>query len=344
MPKERTINPATAALKASKARTIKKSRAAVAAQRAERNVHRDPGRLERRIADLQARREASKHGKLPAAEEKALADLERDLGRVRRARERAGVEDGGRGAGGGRGARGGEGRGGGAAAGGVLGKRRRDGSHAAVEDRPAPAGADGSGSDASDTDADARDIPMPRDHEHEPPVPSRRRRHLRNGPPLPSSHAGPHALPAKPPATSTSTPNSAPPREQKTVYAAAPQLRDLQKEAVKRFVPAAVASKLAAVRGEGGRLVEPEEADRLEREGYIAPSAGARADAKVADGKAAPDEDPGDGGPGTAAAEDADADDALEKLEEEERRFREETRLQRQTLHVQIEEVEDEDL
>ena len=243
---------------------------------------------------------------------------------MRRAREKAGVEDKGRGGGGG----GRDSRGGG----GVLGKRRRDGTNPNEE----PLGGGGRSDDdggASDTDPDARDIPMPTDHEHEPPVPSRRRPRV---PPSAPAHAGPHALPAKP-GSPGSLDRTAP--EQKTVYAAAPQLRDLRREAVKRFVPAVVAGKLAAARGEGGRLVEPEEADRLEREGYraAAPATGGEADGA--------EEKPGragrDGGAEQVGGDDG-AGDALEKLEEEERRFRQEA--QHISRQVQVEEVEDEDL
>ena len=70
---------------------------------------------------------------------------------------------------------------------------------------------------------------------------------------------GPHALPAKPAVAAPAA---------QTVYVSAPQIRNLQKEAVSRFVPTAVAQKIAAAKGAGGRLVEPEEADRLEKEGY----------------------------------------------------------------------------
>jgi hypothetical protein len=58
-----------------------------------------------------------------------------------------------------------------------------------------------------------------------------------------------------------------PPVEVKTVYEAKPVLRDLRKEAV-AFVPAAVRVKMQKGKGIGG-LVEPEEADKLEREGYL---------------------------------------------------------------------------
>lgn len=58
------------------------------------------------------------------------------------------------------------------------------------------------------------------------------------------------------------------PSEPQTVYEAKPILRNLRQEAVSAFVPAAVQRKLNKGRGQGG-LLEPEEADRLEREGYL---------------------------------------------------------------------------
>lgn len=54
--------------------------------------------------------------------------------------------------------------------------------------------------------------------------------------------------------------------EAQTTYEAKPVLRDLRKEAT-AFVPSAVRKKMDMGKGVGG-LVEPEEADRLEREGY----------------------------------------------------------------------------
>lgn len=91
--------------------------------------------------------------------------------------------------------------------------------------------------DSSDTDADVRRIPMPRD----------------TPPPIPKQYAG-----------------DAAPEEQKPtlVYEAAPQVRDLKKEVTSRFMPAAVANKLKFAKGEGG-LLEPEEFDKLQQEGYM---------------------------------------------------------------------------
>lgn len=56
--------------------------------------------------------------------------------------------------------------------------------------------------------------------------------------------------------------------EAKTVYEAKPVIRDLRKEAVSAFVPTAVRMKMDKAKGHGG-LLEPQEADRLEQEGYL---------------------------------------------------------------------------
>jgi hypothetical protein len=55
--------------------------------------------------------------------------------------------------------------------------------------------------------------------------------------------------------------------EAKTVYEAAPAIRDLRREAVSAFVPAAVRAKMEKAGGRGG-LVEEKEAEELERGGY----------------------------------------------------------------------------
>ncbi|PBP22385.1 tetracycline transporter [Diplocarpon rosae] len=64
----------------------------------------------------------------------------------------------------------------------------------------------------------------------------------------------------------------------KTVYEAKPAIRDLRKEATS-FVPAAVRMKLDKARGVGG-LVEPEEADVLERAGYLGKTASGERESK----------------------------------------------------------------
>jgi hypothetical protein len=113
--------------------------------------------------------------------------------------------------------------------GGVLGKRTRDGQR--KED------------DSSDTDADVRDIPMPRDTP--PPIPRQRNRQ----------------------AKADGVPDEPEPKKAQIVYEAAPQVRDFLKEATK-FMPTAVANKMKLAKGEG-RLLEPEEFDKLKEEGYM---------------------------------------------------------------------------
>jgi hypothetical protein len=104
----------------------------------------------------------------------------------------------------------------------------------------------------SETDPEVRSIPMPRD----------------TPPPIPGQPRKAHALPAKP----------VPAAPAQTVYSSAPQLRDLKKEAT-RFMPSAVAAQKARTKGQG-RLLEPEEADRLEKAGYMATQKAAEAGEK----------------------------------------------------------------
>ncbi|KAJ5249156.1 hypothetical protein N7468_000607 [Penicillium chermesinum] len=106
----------------------------------------------------------------------------------------------------------------------------------------------------SETDEEVRRIPMPRDTP--PPIP---RQHQRGqgGAGGDSERRGPHPLPPKPQV------------EHKTTYEAKPEIRDLRQEAVSRFIPAAVRAKQDSIRGHG-KLLEPEEMDRLEKAGYHA--------------------------------------------------------------------------
>lgn len=98
--------------------------------------------------------------------------------------------------------------------------------------------------DESETDDDVRRIPMPEDTP--PPIP---RRYLDTE--IKAQEQKKVAAP------------------QQTVYSSEPQLRDIGKE-VRRFVPSAVATKIARAKPEPGKLLEPEELDRLEAEGYAA--------------------------------------------------------------------------
>jgi hypothetical protein len=69
-------------------------------------------------------------------------------------------------------------------------------------------------------------------------------------------------------------PAPAPVVEARTVYESAPIVRNLQQEAVRAFVPSVVRTKLDKGHGKGG-LLEPEEADQLEQEGYLKRSSAA---------------------------------------------------------------------
>jgi hypothetical protein len=74
--------------------------------------------------------------------------------------------------------------------------------------------------------------------------------------------------PTRPDGENKQQKKEAPVAEAKTVYEAKPVVRDLRKEAVSAFVPTAVKMKMNKGQGQGG-LIEPEEADRLEQEGYL---------------------------------------------------------------------------
>lgn len=222
---------------------------------------------------------------------------------------------------------GGDGRGGRGGYGG-LGKRNRE------EEE----------SSGGETDESVRRIPWPRDTP--PPIPRQRRddrpRHSTNANSEPlgaerrlQNREGGHAeepdttLPAKP----------AP----KTTYESKPVVRDLRKEATARFVPNAVKRKIDATKGVGAKLLEEEEVEKLEKEGY---GAGGRS--------------LGDGVKGRGLVVDAapevgggDPEDERERrtLEEEEERFRREMEMVEadgedgdEPKRVMVEEVSDEDL
>jgi hypothetical protein len=229
MAKEKNYNPVQDHKKQEKQKQIKKQKATLQAQRNEKLARRNPNRIQR---DIDALKESEQAGGLRPHERQRLTELEKDLAAVNKAREALGDkapqfkperrhDDGGD-----RGGRGGH-RGG---RGGVLGKRTRDGQR--KED------------DSSDTDPDVRDIPMPRDTP--PPIPRQR---------------GQQAQAEDEPATAPE------PKKPQIVYEAAPQVRDFLKEATK-FMPTAVANKIKLAKGEG-RLLEPEEFDKLREEGYM---------------------------------------------------------------------------
>ncbi|KAF2116692.1 WW domain binding protein 11-domain-containing protein [Lophiotrema nucula] len=189
--------------------------------------------------DIESLRQAAESGDIRPHERQRLQQLEKDLAAVNKAREALGEKA--------pqfrpqyedRGDRGGRGGSRGRGRGGVLGKRGRDGERLHEE--------------SSDTDDDVGDIPMPRDTP--PPIPHRKRG--RDEPEAPQPE----------------------PKKAQIVYESAPVVRDLRKEAAK-FVPAAVAQKLKLAKGQvEGRLLEPEEYERLEQEGYMKPAKSASPD------------------------------------------------------------------
>ncbi|KAL2795936.1 WW domain binding protein 11-domain-containing protein [Aspergillus keveii] len=272
--KERSVNPAMAQRKLEKQKNLKKGKAEALARRNEKLARRNPERIQRQINDL---KEMEQPGQGMRPREKELLEaLERDLRAVLKAREALGDK-----------ApkfassqhrRGNDYQ----PDGGVLGKRRREG-HRRFEEQD---------SDSSETDEEVRRIPMPRDTP--PPIPReyQRRNEANRG----GEGRGPHSLPAKPSVT-----------ESRAVYEAKPEIRDLRQEAVNKFIPAAVRMKQESIRGQG-KLLEPDELDRLEKAGYNA-------------------------GP---AKTETSAEDQ-ERLLDEERRFSQELRS------VQIEDVEDEE-
>ncbi|KAI9698564.1 MAG: hypothetical protein M1820_007454 [Bogoriella megaspora] len=320
MPKDRAVNPATAQRKADKQKALKKSKATIQAQRHEKLARRNPERLQRQIDSL---RDAEQSGKLRDKDKKTLEQLEKDVKAVRKAREvlgdrapqfgRSGEDRGERG--------GGRGGGGGSSS---LGKRRRDGR------RVDGNGGQESEGEGDETDEDVRRIPMPRDTPPPIPRPQRERPDPRGNPnevPI-ANHEGPHPLPAKPKTT------------QQTTYEAAPQVRDLRKEAVSGFIPAAVQRQLAGRKGAGtgvnSRLMEPEEADALEREGLRDAERVAQAEADELSHRMMQVE----AVKGLRLGEEDDMGDVDESLADLER---EEAAFQREVRNVEMEEVEDED-
>ncbi|KAM0333577.1 hypothetical protein ACHAQA_002242 [Verticillium albo-atrum] len=247
MPKERNFNPVQAQRKADKAKAIKKGKSEVQNRRNEKLARRNPERIQKQIDDLKAI--TTNGAKLSRHEEQVLEGLEKELRAVKKAREAMGDSA----PSFGRGFSGRDHTGQGGGGGGVLGKRRR--------------GAEDASSDDEDVPEDVKSIPMPRDTP--PPIPKdvmdawwARRRARRQAERDEEEREQPQARDKQ----QSSTP--APLVEARTVYEAKPVVRNLQKEAVSAFVPSVVRAKLDKSKGQGG-LMEPEEADQLEREGYL---------------------------------------------------------------------------
>lgn len=321
MPKEKSVNPVQAAKKVEKAKQLKKQKAQVQAQRTEKLARRNPARLQRDIDELKALEQS---GELRPHDRTRLSQLEKDVAAIRKAREALGdkapqFRDEGRH---GDSTRGGAGRGRGRGGnGGVLGKRRRDGTSPGME--------------SSDTDADVSSIPMPKD----------------TPPPIPRSHR-----PQNPNETPLGDPKMPPPEPKKPqiVYEAAPVMRDFKKEAT-RFMPTTVQLKKKLARAEGGKLPEPEELDELERAGYLRSGGEGRqektdvdADLEAAEAellKELDNEGKGLGDVVQGVVEAAEQEAQFRMMAAEAKgEVQDSQAVERQLRHVEIEEVEDEDL
>ncbi|KAK7403842.1 hypothetical protein QQX98_010388 [Neonectria punicea] len=243
MAKEKNYNPVQAQRKADKAKAIKKGKAELQGRRNEQLARKNPERLQKQIDDLKAI--ATSGGKITKHEEQTLEGLEKELRAVKKARETLGdkAPTFGRSWNRDHDSRDRDSRSG------VLGKRRRGSMDATTSDEDVP--------------DEIRNIPMPRDTP--PPIPKEvldkwysERRARRNAEMAARQQDEQSDIPKR----------EAPVVEAKTVYEAKPVVRDLRKEAVAAFVPTAVKMKMDKGQGQGG-LMEPEEADRLEREGYL---------------------------------------------------------------------------
>ncbi|KAL2758557.1 hypothetical protein ACRALDRAFT_1075105 [Sodiomyces alcalophilus JCM 7366] len=257
MMKERNYNPVQAQRKADKAKAIRKGKAEVQNRRNEKLARRNPDRIQKQIDDLKGI--TTNGGKLSRHEEQVLEGLEKELRAVTKAREALGDRAPSFGSG-----RGYAGRDGGP---GVLGKRRRDAENASSDE---------------DIPEDVKSIPMPEDTP--PPIPkhvmdawyAKRRARWQAAQQQNQSETEGRRDHADDRRHRPAGPSPAP--EAKTVYEAKPVVRDLHKEAVSAFVPSVVRAKLEKGKGRGG-LMEPEEADELEKEGYLKGSSGAQQDA-----------------------------------------------------------------
>ncbi|KAI9163423.1 Dual specificity tyrosine-phosphorylation-regulated kinase 4 [Paramyrothecium foliicola] len=209
-------------------------------RRNEKLARKNPGRIQKQIDDLKAI--TTNGGKLTRHEEQMLEGLEKELKVVNKAREALGDK---------------------------APSLNRSWNHDHDRDRDSRTGMLGKrrrGSNASSSDGDVpedvRRIPMPRDTP--PPIPKEvldkwfaKRRARRDAENVARRDQDAETSKAATPAVET-----------KTVYEAKPVIRDLRKEAVSAFVPTSVKLKMDKGQGQGG-LLEPEEADRLEREGYM---------------------------------------------------------------------------
>ncbi|KAG0128314.1 WW domain binding protein 11-domain-containing protein [Tuber indicum] len=236
--------------KKEKAKQVKKGKAEKQKLRTEKLARRNPDRIQKQIDELQAIAEGGGH--MSTGDRKLLADLQRDLAAVKKAKQtlggggekvpavpdrRAGVKR----------------------SAGEMEKKDekrppRPQHHHRQEEKGEEQGAEEEEeSDSGEsTSSSVRDIPMPAGTP--PPLPTTTRA-------WPRGPRTAHQLPEKP----------APPAPAQTTYSAAPVLRDLRKEAVV-FVPAAVKRKTFA--GKATRGEEEEGGDgggeeEEEEEGFV---------------------------------------------------------------------------
>ncbi len=310
--KERSLNPAQQQRKLEKAKALKKGKAELQARRNEKVARRNPDRLQKQIDDLKA---LDHSGSIRPREKQILEELEKDLRAVKKARETLGEKAPQYGNKAGQPRREGAGDRG---KDGVLGKRKWNGERKPGRDKGHEE------SSGSETDESVRKIPMPEDTP--PPIPRRRIEGpgtSANAEPLTGKRGG-----ERPPIDESVYQVVG---QAKTTYESAPQIRDLRKEAIGRFVPNVVRQKQGAARGTG-RLVEPEELDRLEREGYVRQK-------DEQNPNVLPQQTPSLPASASAGAiPSVESDAEVRRLAEEEERFRREMR------HAEMEEVEDDDL
>ena len=195
------------------------------------------------------------------------------------------------------------------------------------------------GSSGGETDESVKRIPWPRDTP--PPIPRQRRddrpRHSTNAnsEPLGAERRLQNREGAEAEVPDTTLPAKPAP---KTTYESKPMVRDLRKEATARFVPSAVKRKIDATKGVGAKLLEEEEVEKLEKEGY---GAGGRGLGDGAGGRGlVVDAAPEVGGGGLEDERE------IRRLEEEEERFRREMETVEADgpKQVMVEEISDEDL
>ena len=310
--KERSVNPAQQQRKLDKAKALKKGKAELQARRNEKLARRNPDRLQRQVDDLKALEES---GSIKPREKQILEGLEKDLRAVRKAREALGDKAPQYGNKSGQGRRdGGDDPG----KDGTLGKRKWNGERKKHWEKGQQQ------SSGSETDESVRRIPMPKDTP--PPIPHRRdNRHgtSANAEPLAGNRSGERQSNDSSPVQIAVQPQ--------TTYESAPQIRDLRKEAIGRFVPNVVRKKQDAIKG-SGTLVEPEELDKLEREGYIGLKGKQNHEVISQQPSSLSSTAPID------ATTNVDSEAEARRLAKEEERFRREMR------QVEMEEVEDEDL